>query len=135
MIMTNKIYKGGYNLTDAIIKQSEKVESSRGKPLDQRQKIGQGPSFQEILDQQRLSFSKHANIRAEQRNIKISTSDMTRLNDACSKVSEKGIRNALVVMNESAFIVNAKNNVVVTVMDKNEMKDNIFTNIEGAIFI
>jgi flagellar operon protein len=38
-------------------------------------------------------------------------------------------------MNDSAFIVNARNKVVVTVVDKNEMKDNIFTNIEGAVFL
>ena len=38
-------------------------------------------------------------------------------------------------MDDSAFIVNAKNKVVITVIDKSEMKDNVFTNIDGAIFI
>ena len=38
-------------------------------------------------------------------------------------------------MNDSAFIVNAPNRTVITVVDKDEMKSNIFTNIDGALFI
>jgi len=134
LAMVNNIYGNGYNLTDAIIRQSEKVQSTENSRIQGEKNI-QGPSFREMLDQQRISFSKHANLRTEQRNIKISSSDLSRLGDACSKASEKGINDALIVMNESAFIVNAKNKVVITVMDKNEMKDNVFSNIDGAIFI
>ena len=39
------------------------------------------------------------------------------------------------VMNDAAFIVNAASRTVITALDKNEMKDNVFTNIDGALFI
>lgn len=131
--MVNNIYGRGMNLNDAIIKQSERINTPE-KNQKNGETVNRGPSFKEMLDRQ-ISFSKHANMRTEQRKIEISSKDLSRLGDACNKASEKGIKDALIVMNDSAFIVNAKNKVVITVMDKNEMKDNVFSNIDGAIFI
>jgi flagellar operon protein len=131
--MVNRIYGGGYNLSDAIIRQTENIKSAE--KTTQNKKTNQEQSFREILDQQRVSFSKHANRRTEERSIQISPTDMNRLGEACSKAEAKGIKDALIVMNDSAFIVNAKSKIVVTVIDKSEMKDNVFSNIDGAIFI
>ncbi len=131
--MVDKIYGGGYNLTNAIIKQSENIKSAESTAVGNK-KQDHGPTFREIFNQQ-VSFSKHANRRTEERSIEISPTDLTRLGAACSKAEEKGIKDALIVMNDSAFIVNAKNKVVITVIDKSEMKDNVFSNIDGAIFI
>ena len=46
---------------------------------------------------------------------------------------EKGGRNSLVLVGEVAFVVNVPERVVVTCMDSNSRKDNIFTNIDSAI--
>ncbi|NLT48907.1 MAG: hypothetical protein GXX92_10910 [Clostridiales bacterium] len=132
--MVNNIYGGNYNLSDAIIRKSEEIRSTESTDARLKRPI-QGPTFQEIFDQQRISFSKHANQRAEERSIRIDQTDLNRLGEACNKAEAKGIKDALIVMNESAFIVNAKNKVVITVIDKSEMKDNVFSNIDGAIFI
>ena len=136
--MSNEISGNRYNLTDAIIRQAEKVNSSGSKPGGANSQISNGRSFQEILNEQlnqRISFSKHANQRTEERNIQISESDLNRLEDACDRAQQKGIKDALIVMEDSAFIVNALSKTVITVVDKNEMKSNIFTNIDGAVFI
>jgi flagellar operon protein len=103
--------------------------------------IDAGNSFRELLnrrlqeERKDISFSKHADLRARERNIAIEPTDLNRLSEACDRAACKGVRDALIVMNDSAFIVNARSKVVVTVVDKNEMKDNIFTNIEGAVFL
>ena len=133
--MVNNISGGGYNLTDAIIRQTEKIKSSERPQGGSRS--DQNLSFEEIFNEkrERILFSKHANLRTEQRNIRISNADLDRLGDACVKAEEKGIKDALIVMNDSAFIVNAQNRVVITVVDKTEMKNNVFSNIDGAIFI
>jgi flagellar operon protein len=126
-----------YNLNDAIIRQAERINSVNR--TNSATKTTGSESFQEILKRQlnnsQVSFSKHANQRTEERNIEISQSDLNRLGAACDKAEEKGIKDALVMMNDSAFIVNAQNRVVITVMDKNELKDNVFTNIDGAVFV
>lgn len=137
--MSNEIPGNRYNLTDAIIRQAERINSSNRSSLAGTDaQVNNGRSFQEILNEQlsqRITFSKHANQRTEDRNIQISDNDLSRLEDACDRARQKGIRDALIVMNDSAFIVNAQNRTVITVVDKNEMKSNVFTNIDGAVFI
>ncbi|MDD2484448.1 MAG: hypothetical protein PHQ50_05455 [Eubacteriales bacterium] len=131
------------SLSEALVRQSERINQS-GQTSANQKPITQGPSFQDLLNQtisqtqeqtQTVSFSKHANQRAQERNILVSESDLTKLGDACDKASEKGIKDALIMMNQSAFIVNAKNKVVITVVDQAEMRENVITNIDGAIFI
>ena len=34
-----------------------------------------------------------------------------------------------------AFIINVPNGRVITAMDRSEMKDNVFTNIDGAVIL
>lgn len=96
-------------------------------------------SFQKILQNagseqtlaQNLKFSKHANERLLNRNINLSAEQMERLETGTSKAREKGIQESLVMVDNLAFIVNIKNNTVITAMD--DSSDSIFTNIDGAV--
>ena len=94
-------------------------------------------SFEEVLksktlsDDNRVIFSKHANERLESRNIELSDVQMNRLNEATKLAASKGIKESLVMLDDYNFIVNSKNNMVVTAIGKQEM--NVFTNIDGAV--
>ncbi len=100
-----------------------------------------GLSFEEILKQrtdssvQELKFSKHAENRLSERNIKLSDEQLTRLNDGAMKASEKGIKDSLVMVDSLAFIVNVPNNTVITAMDATNTDENIYTNIDGAVIM
>lgn len=136
--MDDQINLRSFNLSDTIIRQTERINS--GEAGANATPAVQGESFREVLSRQlgegsTVSFSKHANQRTEERNISISQTELERLGAACDKAEQKGIRDALVMMDDSAFIVNARNRVVITVMDRNELKDNVFTNIDGAVFV
>lgn len=99
---------------------------------------GSGNSFQKILQQkatQGLKFSKHAGERLEERNITLSIEQMKRLEEATVRADEKGIKESLMLMDNMAFIVNVKNSTVITAMDQTDNKDNIFTNIDGAVIV
>jgi len=126
-----------YRLNDAIIRQTERLNSTnKNQTVNDPQKTD--TSFKDLLDQQiknTVTFTKHASIRKEQRNIEVSDSDLEKLGNACDKAQEKGIGNALIMMDNSAFIVNASDKRVITVMDKNEMKNKLFNDIDGAVFI
>lgn len=104
----------------------------------------EGLSFQEILDRkqsgavmdaQKLRFSKHAAGRLADRNIELTSGQMERLTDGARKAGEKGIQESLVVLDGLAFIVNIPNKTVVTAMEQAETQDNVFTNIDGAVFM
>lgn len=138
--MSNPINNSRYNLNDSIIRQMEKVAPKTPKG-NGTENLSAGQTFQEIFEKQSkqtkqtISFSKHANQRTEQRNISLTQNDLNRLQDACDKADKKGIKDALVVMENSAFIINTPSRVVITALDKNEMRNNIFTNIDGAVFL
>ena len=101
----------------------------------------EGKSFGQILDEtsglsqsSELKFSKHAMARLQDRDIELTGDQLERLSDGTKKAGEKGINESLVIVDELAFIVNIKNNTVITAMDQNDTtRDNVFTNIDGAV--
>ena len=92
-----------------------------------------GRSFSEVFES--LKFSKHASARLQDRNIELSDAQLDRLNAGMQKANEKGINESLVLMDQMAFIVNVKNSTVITAMNGKEIKDNVFTNIDGAVIV
>ncbi|NLY49090.1 MAG: flagellar protein [Clostridiales bacterium] len=95
--------------------------------------------FHEILKSKQVSmtselkFSKHANERLASRNIDLSEDQYRRLEMGARMAYEKGIRESLVMVDDLAFIVNIKNNTVITAVNEGEEK--VFTNIDGAVII
>ncbi|KAB8138742.1 flagellar protein [Gracilibacillus oryzae] len=92
--------------------------------------------FSELLQQQsKLTISKHAQQRMTTRNIQVTDAKWSELETKILEAKQKGIKESLVLMDNAAFIVNVKNNTVVTAMERTETKSKIFTNINGTILI
>ncbi|HHV10202.1 MAG TPA: flagellar protein [Clostridiales bacterium] len=95
--------------------------------------------FSEILktkqaaEANELKFSKHANERLASRNIDLTDEQLERLENGAKRASEKGINESLVMVDDLAFIVNVKNNTVITAVKDGE--DKVFTNIDGAVIM
>jgi flagellar operon protein len=82
-----------------------------------------------------LKFSQHAQGRITSRKLDVGTEAMRKLNEAVDKAAAKGIQDTLVLMDQSAFIVNVKNRTVVTAIDRGSLDANVFTNIDGAVIV
>lgn len=95
--------------------------------------------FKDILKNEELrqsvKFSKHAVERMQIRDINLDTNEITKIEEAIKKASTKGVKEALILMDDKAFIANIKNKTIVTTVNKEQLKNNIFTNIDGAIII
>ncbi len=108
-----------------------------------------GPSFESLLDStiskqpkapgpavgDSLKFSQHALDRMQSRGISFKPDDLARLNDAVDKAAKKGSKESLVLMGDNALIVSVKNRTVVTAMDREAMKENVFTNIDSTVIL
>lgn len=97
-------------------------------------------SFQEVLSHKveesgQLKFTKHASQRLDSRDIVMSAEQMQRLQNGAKKAGEKGIKESLVLVDSLAFIVNTRQNTVITAMDQNQASENIYTNIDGAVIM
>lgn len=88
--------------------------------------------FQEELD--KVKFSNHAMKRLENRQIQLSDGELNKIQDAINKAGLKGAKDSLVMMNNTAFIVNIPNRTVVTALPVGESSENIFTNIDSVVF-
>lgn len=83
-----------------------------------------------------VEFSKHAIERLSERDIDLNTDNtLERLNKAVSIAQEKGSNEALILVDSTAFLVNVKNNKVITTMQQQDMIGNIFTNIDSTVII
>lgn len=93
------------------------------------------PAFSQILNSKisELKFSAHASTRIKSRNIDLTPEVMGKLEKAVSGAASKGARDSLILMKDLAFIVNIPNRTVITAMDGESLKENVFTNIDSAV--
>jgi flagellar operon protein len=82
-----------------------------------------------------INLSNHASKRLESRGINLNSQDISRMNDAMEKLSRKGSKESLVLMDNRAFVVNPTSKTIITAVSQDSLKDNIFTNIDSAIIL
>lgn len=110
--------------------------------IQRQEQRGQPPdtSFKDLLEQKiseesRIEFSKHAVNRVVERNVDVSSVNLERLNEGVRLAEEKGLKEPLILVDSTAYVVNLKNNKVVTVVSDESLKGAIFTNIDGTVMI
>jgi flagellar operon protein len=96
-----------------------------------------GKSFAEVLRDsagpQSPIFSKHAVQRLERRGLDVDPTTMARLTDGLDRAAGKGSRDAVVLVDDTAFVVSVANRTVITAVGRDQMKDHVFTNIDSAV--
>lgn len=124
-------------MVDRIGAPAQPAAAERG--ASARQKGGQfGQAFRRELERaqsQGLAFSKHAMARAEERGIQVDEALLGQLSDSVERAQAKGATNILAFDATRAFIINVPHGRVITTLSQAEMKENIFTNIDGAVIL
>lgn len=106
----------------------------------------QGAPFGQILREEaqrnrEVKLSGHAMTRLQMRNITLSPEDMDKLRGAVDRAEAKGAREALILMSRQspdqdlALVVSVKNRTVITAMDGESLRDNVFTHIDSAVVV
>lgn len=98
-------------------------------------KTGQIAGAQSQAAISNLKFSNHALERMRSRGIHFQPEELRNIGNAVNKAAAKGAKDTLVLSGDNALIVSVKNNMVVTVMDRQAMKENVFTNIDSTVVI
>ena len=103
-------------------------------------KVDKVNSFKNILENEinktnAVKISGHALERLKSRNIKLDAADMEKLSQAMDKAESKGARESLLLYKDIAFIASIKNKTIITAVDSENTKDNVFTNIDSAVII
>ncbi len=128
--MDQKIIFRPHTPVESLLKSTQKVQIKSG-----------NQSFESFLRPELearnkgITISKHAQQRIQQRNLQIDERQWSQLEVKLAEARHKGLNDSLVLMDQAALIVNAKNNTVITAMDRDEAGAQIFTNINGAIIL
>lgn len=108
-------------------------------PAQKKQTGGFGAMLEQKLQQNepqsQIAFSKHAIARAEERGIEVTPELVDQLAGSVERAQAKGVTNVLAFDATRAFIINVPHNRVITTLSQDEMKENIFTNIDGAVLL
>ena len=109
--------------------------------LNNSQKVKDNSSkqnFSDILNSklaktEGFTISKHAADRLK--NVKLDSKDMEKINDIINKAAEKGAKNCLILYKDVALVTSIENRTVITAVEEERMKENIFTNIDSVVII
>lgn len=80
-----------------------------------------------------VSFSGHAVQRLERRGIVVDETMQRRLGEGVDRAQSKGSRAAVVLIDENAFVVGVPSRTVITAVDRDHMREHVFTNIDAAV--
>ncbi|PIT99169.1 MAG: hypothetical protein COT74_09165 [Bdellovibrionales bacterium CG10_big_fil_rev_8_21_14_0_10_45_34] len=113
--------------------------------------ITNGPNFSDVLKGQAektaeaklpttsqsegLKFSNHSIERMKSRGITMGPDQIAKLNELVNKAADKGSKDTLVLMGDSALVVSVTNRTVITAMDREALKENVFTNIDSTVVL
>jgi len=118
-----------------IAKRGEKYSSNYKSPSEQSE-------FDEVFEQKRfphktteIKMSAHASKRLSDRNIIFDRGEYLNIKNALGQLRDKGGRDSLVVTDKAAYILDVDQDTIVTAIDKNSLKGNVFTNLDSAIIM
>lgn len=98
-----------------------------------------GPSFQQVLQgvltERPVRLSSHAQERLSAANRQFSEQEWQAITRAVDKVAQKGSREALLLTEDLALVVSVTNRTVITAVERERAKENVFTNIDSAVIL
>lgn len=109
-------------------------------PAKKETKQGVSTTFNDTLktisaSSEALTISKHAAQRLNERGIHIRENEWNLIGQKLSEAKSKGVTDSLVVLKDAALVASAKNNTIITAMNREEASTHIFTNINGTILM
>ena len=95
-------------------------------------------SFKDILNNaanknENFTISKHAASRLNE--INFSDDDMKAVKKGFEIAKEKNSKNAVMIYKDTALIASIENRTIITAVNKDRAKDNIFTNIDSVVIL
>jgi flagellar operon protein len=93
-----------------------------------------GPAFADLLARTHsVTFSRHALERLQRRGIEPDEQTLARLGDGVDRAAGKGSRSSVVLVDGTAYVVAVPKRTVVTAVDPEHMRQQVFTNIDSAV--
>lgn len=106
------------------------------KKVSNNKELSDSKSFKEVLElniQKDIKISNHASERMK--NLNLNHIDMENIKEGINKAEKKGSKNSLILYKDMAFVTSVQNRTIITVIDKERAKENVFTNIDSVVML
>jgi len=95
-------------------------------------------SFKQVLDSVKskdegFTVSKHAALRLNE--INFTEEDMKQIEKGFEIAKDKNSKNTVMLYKDVALIASVENKTIITAVDKERAKDNIFTNVDSVVIL
>ena len=95
-------------------------------------------SFKDVLDSVKskdegFTVSKHAALRLNE--INFTEEDMKQIEKGFEIAKDKNSKNTVMLYKDVALIASVENKTLITAVDKERAKDNIFTNVDSVVIL
>ncbi|SFC61291.1 TIGR02530 family flagellar biosynthesis protein [Clostridium uliginosum] len=95
-------------------------------------------SFKDVLNnaiskEQSFTISKHAELRLNE--INFTKEDMKNIEKGFEIAKDKGSKNTVMLYKDVALIASVENKTLITAIEKERAKDNIFTNVDSVVIL
>jgi len=127
-IINGQVHSVG-NIGQNIVAQNEV-----GKKNNSNSKV----NFQQVLDDiinknDGFTVSKHAALRLKE--IDFNQDDMKKIEKGFQTAEDKNSKNTVMLYKDVALIASVENRTIITAVEKDRAKDNIFTNIDSVVIL
>ncbi len=95
-------------------------------------------SFKSYLDNEiRKNNGYRVSTHAEERikALALSDADLNKLNEGLNMAEKKGSKNTVILYKDVAFIASVENRTLITAVNRERAKDNIYTNIDSLVIL
>ncbi|MBN2799928.1 MAG: hypothetical protein JXX28_12350 [Deltaproteobacteria bacterium] len=79
-----------------------------------------------------VEFSRHALARLESRGVGLGGEELARLEEAIDQLAAHGARESLILTDENAYVVGIPKRRVITLMERSDLRGQIFTQIDST---
>ena len=123
----------GYQRPVDLIEIANRNQTAKAKESD-------NTSFKEMFSKElasshNIAFSRHAHERMHSRGLELSDEKLNSIAGAIDKADAKGSRETLVLSDDAAFVVSVPNRTVITVFDRENLREGVVTAIDSAVII
>lgn len=111
------------------------VAAVNDKKIDVKQKDTNEKSFKEVLNDVKhgIKISKHAALRLNQ--VNFNEDDIKNIEKGFEIAENKSAKNTVMIYKDVALIASIENRTLITAVEKERAKDNIFTNVDSVIIL
>ncbi|WP_300386311.1 TIGR02530 family flagellar biosynthesis protein [Clostridium sp.] len=101
------------------------------------EKKNQGVNFKDVLNEtinkEEYTVSKHASERLK--SLDFSEEDMRNIGKGFEMAEKRGAKNSVMLYKDVALITSIENKTLITAIEKERAKDNIYTNIDSVVIL